>query len=57
MKKLLAGVLVVTMVWAGCGKKEMGCTPVSPQSENFKSRITERKSLNPQSFKCWGFLF
>ena len=33
MKKLLLFVSVIALGFAGCGKKDTGCMPVSPQSE------------------------
>jgi len=33
MKKIAVAVLVIVSVFYSCAKKEMGCTPVSPESE------------------------
>jgi FKBP-type peptidyl-prolyl cis-trans isomerase FkpA len=44
MKKLLVLALVAMTVATSCGKKEMGCTSVSPQSE--EPQITAYASAN-----------
>jgi FKBP-type peptidyl-prolyl cis-trans isomerase FkpA len=44
MKKLLVIFLVVMTAVTGCAKKEMGCEPVSPQSE--ETQITAYASAN-----------
>jgi len=44
MKKFLVIASVLVFALTGCGKKEMGCTPVSPESED--GQITAFASAN-----------